>query len=120
MPEWVDLIVSILSGLVVMIPLVVKLIEYVGKATKEKNWPALLELITNYMEDAEQKFATGAERKDYVVLAIKASADTLNYEIDLELVSKLIDDLCAMSKKVNAPKLEESTEEVSEQSSLNN
>lgn len=103
MPEWVELIVSILSGLVVVIPLVVKLIEYVGKATKEKNWTALLKLVTDYMQEAEKKFSTGAERKDYVILAIKASADTLNYEIDIELVSKLIDDLCSMSKNVNAP-----------------
>ena len=114
MPEWVELIVSILSGLVVIIPLVVKLVEYVGKATKERNWTSLLKLITDYMQEAEKKFTTGIERKDYVILAIKASADTLNYEIDMDVVGKLIDDLCSMSKVVNAPKLEDPTEGVSE------
>lgn len=34
---------------------------------------------------------------------IKASANEVNYDIDMEAVSKLIDDLCSMSKKVNAP-----------------
>lgn len=111
MPEWVEMILSILSGLVVVIPLVVKLVQFAQLVIKEKNWQKLLELITNFMQEAEQKFATGAEKKDYVMLAIKASADTVNYDIDMEVVSKLIDDLCAMSKRVNAPK--ESVEEVS-------
>ena len=37
-------------------------------------------------------------------MAVKASADTVNYDIDMDVVSKMIDDLCAMSKVVNAPK----------------
>jgi hypothetical protein len=48
-------------------------------------------------------FKTGEERKQYVLLAIKASADTIDYEIDMDQVSKLIDELVAMSKVVNAP-----------------
>lgn len=107
MPEWVEIIVSILSGLAVTIPLVVKLVQYVQLVVKEKNWQKLLELITHFMQEAEQKFATGAEKKDYVMLAIKASAGAVNYDIDLEVVSKLIDDLTSMSKVVNAPKAEE-------------
>lgn len=103
MPEWVEIIVNILSGLAVTIPLVVKLVEYVQQSIKEKNWMKLLELVTGFMQEAEKKFATGAEKKDYVMLAIKASADTVNYDIDMDVVSKLIDDLCSMSRVVNAP-----------------
>lgn len=103
MPEWVDIIVSILSGLAVTIPLVLKLVEYVQQSIKEKNWMKLLELVTGFMQEAEKKFETGAEKKDYVMLAIKASADTVNYDIDMDVVSNLIDELCAMSKVVNAP-----------------
>ena len=111
MLEWVDIIVSILSGLAVTIPLVVKLVQVVQKAVQEKNWQVLLQMVTKFMAEAEIKFATGAERKDYVMLAIKASADTLNYPIDMDVVSKLIDDLCSLTKVVNVPK---TTEEVSE------
>ena len=107
MPEWVDFVVSILSGLAVAIPLVVKLVQYVQLVVKEKNWQKLLELITHFMQEAEQKFKTGSEKKDYVMLAVKASASAVNYDIDLEVVSKLIDDLTSMSKIVNAPKAEE-------------
>lgn len=49
------------------------------------------------------KRGSGAEKKQYVLAMIKASANEVNYDIDMEAVSKLIDDLCSMSKKVNAP-----------------
>ena len=107
MPEWVEILVSILSGLVAVIPLVIKLVEFVQKSVKEKNWEALLELVTNLMKEAEAKFTTGAERKEWVLTCVKASADTINYDIDLEQVGKLIDSLTDMSKVVNAPKIEE-------------
>ena len=101
--EWLDLIVRLLEALVVIIPLVVALIVYVKKAIKEKNWDKLLALVMSLMQEAEGKFETGSEKKSWVLMAIKASSDTLNYEIDMDVVSKLIDDLCDMSKVVNAP-----------------
>ena len=44
--EWYEILISILSGLVALIPLVVKLVEYVEKSVKEKNWTSLLQLVT--------------------------------------------------------------------------
>lgn len=110
MPEWVDIVVSVLSGLIVAIPLVVKLVEYVQKAAKEKNWGNVLELVTNLMQEAENKFDNGLERKEWVLMMIKASADTINYDINIEQISKMIDSLTAMSKVVNAPVVEEVSE----------
>lgn len=101
--EWVKLLVAILSGLVTAIPLVVKLVEYVQKAIKEKNWSDLLKMVMKYMETAELKFDNGADRKEWVLAMVKASADTVNYDIDLNIVADLIDNLCNMSKTVNAP-----------------
>lgn len=113
--KWYEILISILSGLVTVIPLVVKLVEYVQKAAKEKNWNKLLQLIMNLMAEAEKKFDNGADRKEWVMMAIKASADTIDYDINMDEVSKLIDSLCAMTKTVNALKVEEgATEEVSE------
>jgi len=34
---------------------------------------------------------------------VEASAQTINYDIDLKQVGELIDSLCDMSKKVNPP-----------------
>lgn len=99
--EWVNVIVSILSGLAVAIPLVCKLVEYVKKAIEEKNWGQLITLIMGYMEEAEEKFATGAEKKEWVMGMVESTAATINYPIDMEVVSALIDQLCSMSKVVN-------------------
>ena len=99
--EWKELAISAAAGLAAAIPLVVKLIEYVKKAIKEKNWSAMLKMVMNYMEAAETKFASGAERKEWVLAMLKASESTVNYDIDEEAVGKLIDELCSMSKTVN-------------------
>ena len=111
--QWLEYALQIVSGLVVLIPLVVKLIEYVQKATKEKNWNKLLELTMNLMQEAETKFTDGASKKQWVLAMVKASADTINYDIDMEEVSKMVDSLCAMTKVVNPP-VEEATEKESE------
>lgn len=105
--EWIDILVSILSGLVIMIPLVAKLVEYVKKATKEKNWNKLLQLVVNLITEAEGKFDNGEDRRKWVLTCVKASADTINYDIDLDVVGELIDALCAMAKIVNVQKIEE-------------
>ena len=74
--EWINYAVSILSGLAIAIPLVIKLVEYVQKSVKEKNWNKLLDLIMRLMSEAETKFETGADKKEWVLAMVKASADT--------------------------------------------
>lgn len=101
--EGYEIVVSILAGLTVCIPLVIKLIEYVKIAVKEKNWNALLTLVMNLMKEAEPMFSNGADRKDWVMSMVEASAKTINFDIDMGQVSQLIDSLAAMSKVVNAP-----------------
>lgn len=108
--EWYEIVISILSGLAATIPLVIKLVEYVQKAIQEKNWNQLVALIMNLMAEAENKFDSGEDRKAWVLSMVEASAKTINYDVDLEQVSLLIDSLCEMSKKVNVPSGEEVTE----------
>ena len=101
--QWMNYTVSILSGLAVAIPLVVKLVEYVQKSVKEKNWNNLLNMTMDLMRAAEEKFQDGATKKEWVMAMIEASAGTINYDIDKQAVSELIDSLCDMSNVVNAP-----------------
>ena len=108
--KWYEIAIEILSGLMIMIPLVVKLVEYVKAAAKEKNWDDLLSLVMNFMQEAEGKFDNGEERREWVLVMVKASADTINYDIDMNQVAELIDSLCTMTKVVNPPKTEEVTE----------
>lgn len=43
----------------------------------------------------------GADRKEWVLAMVRASADTVKYEINMDEISALIDSLCDMSKVVN-------------------
>lgn len=99
--EWLEYVAAIVTGLTVAIPLVIKLVEYVQKAVKEKNWNAVLTMVMNYMTIAEEKFDNGAERKEWVMAMVAESAKTINYDIDLNVIDALIDSLCGMSKLVN-------------------
>ena len=102
--EWHEILVEILKGLIIVVPLVVSLAKYIKQAIQEKNWNQLVTLVMNLMAEAEGKFEKGSDKKAWVLDAIKASAKTINYPIDLEQVGALIDSLCDMSKVVNAPK----------------
>ena len=95
------IIVSILSGLLTCIPLAMELVKYVQKAMKEKNWTSLMQVALQLMSEAEDSFETGAEKKAYVMNALDAMQRTLNYDIDEQAVSDMIDAICSASKKIN-------------------
>lgn len=99
--DWVGVVISILSGIAAAIPLVIQLVKYVQQAVKEKNWNKMLEMVMDLMETAESMFESGADRKEWVIAMVKGSADTINYDIDIDAIGKLIDSLCDMSKIVN-------------------
>ena len=101
MTQWIELSLSILSGLLVCIPLVIKLVEYVKKAYTEKNWQSILELVMSYMVIAEKKYEKGEDKKAYVLAMIQASSITVEYDVDMEVISAMIDNLCKMSKSIN-------------------
>lgn len=98
-----ELIIEILAGLAVVIPLVIKLVEYVKKSAMEKNWNNLIRLLMNLMATAEEKFDNGADRKQWVIAMVQASASTINYPITEKELSDLIDNMVALTKKVNVP-----------------
>ena len=106
----VSLIVAVLTGLAACIPLAVKLVQYIQKAVQEKNWGALLGLVVDLMEEAETKFDEGATRKEWVMAMVQTSAEYINYPVDTEALSEMIDALCDMTKIVNPPADEEPTE----------
>ncbi len=99
----VSMIVSILTGLAACIPLAVKLVQYAQKAAQEKNWGAFLGLAVDLIQQAEQKFSDGATRKEWVMAMVKTSAEYINYPVDSDALSELIDALVSMTKTVNVP-----------------
>ena len=98
---WIQAIISILSGIAVLIPLMVKLVEFVTANTKEKNWNQMLKLVMNLMAEAEERFDKGSEKKEWVMGELKAMANTLNYNIEWDVVSEMIDKICDVSKELN-------------------
>ncbi len=105
--EYLELVISILSGIAVCIPLVIKLVSTVKEVVKEKNWNELVSMAFDYMSEAEELFDTGAQRKEWVMAMIKTSAQTINYTLDevaLAKISKMIDDTCTLAKELVKPK----------------
>ena len=92
---------QILVGLAVIIPLVVALVKYVGKATESKNWNVVVKMVLDLMVQAEQDYSTGAEKKDFVMNQITVLAKTVDFDIDMNKVSDLIDALCDMAQEVH-------------------
>lgn len=100
----VNLVVALLAGLATCIPLVLKLVQYVKKATQEKNWAGLLDLVMKLMEQAEKKFTDGATRKEWVMAMVQTSAEYISYPMDVTSLGEMIDQLTNLTKNVNVKK----------------
>ncbi len=98
---WIQAIISILTGIAIIVPLIVKLVQFIQANVKEKNWNQMLKLVMNLMADAEEKFDKGAEKKEWVMGQLQAMAGTLNYDIEWDVVSEMIDKICDVSKELN-------------------
>lgn len=101
--DLVELILSNLTGIAAIIAMMISMVKYVQQIIKDKNWPEIVKVVSGYMEQAEDMFDNGASRKEWVMAMVKASPEAVKYGINMSDISKLIDDLCKMSKKVNAP-----------------
>ena len=99
-----NMVLAIITGLVTAIPLIIKLVEYIKTAAKEKNWGVLMQLVLKLMAEAENNFSTGAEREEFVIDSIKAMEATLNYEIDEEAIRSMIRAIVDVTKQVNINK----------------
>ena len=104
---WVEIIKALLTGLVVCIPLVIKLVQTIKEAVKAKNWTPLMQLVLKLMAEAEDNYSTGAEKKAYVLDSIEAVKGTLNYDVDMDAVSAMVDAIIEATKKINVNKTEE-------------
>ena len=108
--EWAKLILSNLTGIAAIIALVISLVKYVKETIKERNWPQVVKMVSDYIAAAEEKFDNGADRKQWVMAMVQVSAETVKYNINMTEIGQLIDDLCKMSKVVNGDGAEEGVE----------
>ena len=101
MEKFLEYLPAILVGLAAIIPLVIALVKYVQKAAEDKNWNIIVKMVLDLMVQAEHDYATGAERKEFVMNQMKVMAATVDFEVDWDKVSDLIDALCDMAHEVN-------------------
>ena len=99
-----NLILAIIAGLSTAIPLASQLVKYIKLAIKEKNIGKIMQIALELMAEAEDNYATGSERKEYVMDSIAKLSDALDYDVDLDAVSTMIDAIVASSKKINVKK----------------
>ena len=102
--EWLKLILSIISGIATCVPLVITLIKVLRDLYKEKNWDKLVAIVSNFMAEAETLYPDGASKKEYVINSVMAIATTIDYPIDKDVLSELIDNLAKLSNKINTNK----------------
>lgn len=95
------LVASVAASLTAVLTLVYELVKYIRKAAEERNWPKMVKLVADFMAEAETKLVDGADRKEWVLAMAKVAAEEIGYNVDMNAVSQLIDDLCEMSKLVN-------------------
>jgi hypothetical protein len=98
---WINIIIAVLTGLATCIPLVIKLIQAIKDAVRSKNWTPLMQLLLKLIAEAELNYSTGAEKKAYVMDSVEAIKSSLNYDVDMDAVSAMIDAIILTTKKVN-------------------
>ena len=102
--KWINILVQILSGVAACIPLVIELVAVVNKLIKEKRWNEMVIHTFDLMADAEEKFERGAERKEYVMDALRLIAQKIHFNYDEEAerkISEMIYAVCGLSKEIN-------------------
>lgn len=102
-----ELLVSVLSGLATVIPVVYALYRMMKKYVQEKNWAKVVAMVLELCAEAEKLLEDGAKKKEWVLNALQASAAQTGYVLDaasLEEVSKMIDEIIAASRIINVTK----------------
>lgn len=101
---WINIIINVLSSLVIIIPLGVKLYRTIKDLVKEQNWPVLMGYAIKYMAMAEKDISGGAQKKQWVLDSLRATAQNIGYNLtdsDLAKIGEMIDSICGASKVIN-------------------
>lgn len=101
MENFINVLPEILVGLAAIIPMLVVLVKYIKKAVEGKNWNVLVKMILDLMVEAEINYSNGADRKTFVMDELKTLSKSIDFEVDWDKVSDLIDALCSMANNVN-------------------
>lgn len=99
--EILEIVLAILAGLSTCIPLIITLVKQIEKSIEEKNFGNIMKMVLELMAEAEENYESGADKKEYVMDAIRNISDTLSYPVDFDRVSDMIDSIVEASKRIN-------------------
>lgn len=103
--NWVFIIALAAAVVAEAIPFIVTIIKYVKENSNERNWTNLVKLVFDLCMQAEEEFELGADKKEWVLSMLKATADSVGYDLSdtemLEKVSNLIDSFISATKVIN-------------------
>lgn len=97
----VRIVLDVLAGLAILIPVAYGIFNGIKKLFKDKDYKKLLANALELIVTAEQKYESGADKKKFVLDMLKEVATKAKIKYDEESLSSTIDDIIALSKKIN-------------------
>lgn len=95
------IILDVLAVLAILIPVAYGIARVVIKAFKDKNYAKLISSALELIVVAEGKYSNGADKKKFVLSMLEEVAKKAGIKYDTESLSATIDDIIAVTKRVN-------------------
>lgn len=116
---WVGIItfiIGFIGAIVALIPVSIKLVKRGKELIKNKDWAKIKEIADTAMKTAESTGKTGAEKKEIVIVAVKAGCEKAGIVIDEKLLKDLVDYIDTTIEWVNGMiKIKEDNKQATEE-----
>lgn len=95
------IILDVLAAIAILIPVGYSIFRVVSKAFKDKDYAKLLSNALDLIVVAEEKYSNGEDKKKFVLDMLSEIAKKAGIKYDADKLSATIDEIIALSKKVN-------------------
>lgn len=102
--NYLEEIITILSGLLILIAYFTKLVSALKKSRDYKNQNTTNIELMELIKLSEELFENGENKKTFVLERIKDFVNENNFNIDFEEIDKMIEKYINMTNKVNIEK----------------
>lgn len=92
----IEALPGICVGIAAIIPVVAKLINTIKLYASNKQYDKLVGIVADYMAQAEDLLANGADKKQWVMSMAQASASEIGIEFNAKAIGDMIDKLCEL------------------------
>ena len=99
--EGIEIFKTIANILLIIVPIVYSIVSTFIHIIKTKNWNNLVELIYQWVVEAEKNYTTGADKKAWVMSMVQSTCKSMRIEFDENKFSSMIDNIVDITKQVN-------------------